>query len=300
MLRCGRRCGVRDDAPPGARASALFAVRVVPSVFSSVCAIVRASIPHKYRQLLPGLERATDEDVAPPSQQYSRASAAMASLSAATSSPVALSRRQQGKAPAVVPAPSRRPRASPSRSGPVLRVASMERSPLRADTAGRGSVDPATAAWSTDEFVPGQVGVAGRAWQCGGATQNRVRSGRRRCAARALAAACVRVAVRCASARGDWRTLRPQPAHAGAPCDHASAHPTQVWTVHSPQQLQAALQLHSQQLCVLMCKSKACRPCKSARAPAPARRPSRCSAGPLDPARTAPPSAASHRPTQGP
>ncbi|GBF92257.1 thioredoxin [Raphidocelis subcapitata] len=38
--------------------------------------------------------------------------------------------------------------------------------------------------------------------------------------------------------------------------------PGQIWTVHSPAQLQAALDTHSDQLCVLMCKSKACRPCK--------------------------------------
>jgi hypothetical protein len=39
--------------------------------------------------------------------------------------------------------------------------------------------------------------------------------------------------------------------------------PAQVWTIHSPTQLQAALDRHGDKLCVLMCKSKSCRPCKS-------------------------------------
>lgn len=39
--------------------------------------------------------------------------------------------------------------------------------------------------------------------------------------------------------------------------------PGQVWTVHSPQQLQEVLDKHAQQLVVLMCKSKTCRPCKT-------------------------------------
>lgn len=38
--------------------------------------------------------------------------------------------------------------------------------------------------------------------------------------------------------------------------------PGQIWTIHSSQQLQEVLQTHSQQLAVLMCKSKTCRPCK--------------------------------------
>jgi hypothetical protein len=39
----------------------------------------------------------------------------------------------------------------------------------------------------------------------------------------------------------------------------------QLWTLHSPQQLDAVLERHRGQLAVLMCKSKACRPCKGAR-----------------------------------
>ncbi|KAI8465605.1 MAG: hypothetical protein J3K34DRAFT_436614 [Monoraphidium minutum] len=39
--------------------------------------------------------------------------------------------------------------------------------------------------------------------------------------------------------------------------------PGQIWTVHSSAQLQAAVEKHAQQLTVLMCKSKTCRPCKA-------------------------------------
>lgn len=39
----------------------------------------------------------------------------------------------------------------------------------------------------------------------------------------------------------------------------------QIWTIHSQQQLQAAITKHADTLSVLMCKSKTCRPCKGAR-----------------------------------